>query len=278
MRVAVVHIVREFNGLEPFVRFLNAYRANPPGQAHELVLVWKGFKHTGALEEYLKQARDVEFRSLQVPDWGYDIGTYGTVLRRLDHEYFCFLNSFSEPLAPGWLASLWKFAQEPCVGMSGATGSWESLHRNHLLRPPTGAGSGPRTPLSTLTRRAVCKALFPGFPNWHLRTNAFVIRRELALKYWPKWILCKRHSYLFESGRWSITRRVLKLGLQVVVVGRDGRAYLPQEWPRSRTFRSGSQENLLVADRQTREFEAADPATRRWLAYLAWGDAAEAVG
>ena len=274
-RIAVVHLVREAHGLEPWETFLQAYRRNPAGLEHDLVVLWKGFGRPESVEHYHKAGADVVRHSLRVADWGYDIRAYGVALRRFSQEYFCFLNSFSEPLVANWLALLFEHAQRPEVGLAGATGSWESLYRNCFVPCPAGAPAAARVLPWQFLRRLLCRICFPPFPNWHLRTNAFVIRRQLALHCWPRWILGKRHAYLFENGRWSLTRRVLRLGLQVVVVGRDGRAYLPPEWPRSRTYRSGRQENLLVADRQTRQYATADLVTRQWLAHLAWGDAAE---
>lgn len=275
-RVAVVHLVREAHGPGPFEAFLRAYRRHPAGVEHDLIVVWKGFRDLAVLNSYRRQAADLRFESLRVRDWGYDIRAYGVALRRFSHEYFCFLNSFSEPLVADWLALLFRHAQQPDIGLAGATGSWESMYRNCFLPPPPGPTRATPALPWPFARRLLCRVLFPPFPNWHLRTNAFVIRRSLALPCWPRWIVGKRHAYLFENGRWSLTRRIMALGLRVVVVGRDGRAYPPPEWPRSRTYRSGRQENLLVADRQTRSYAEADPATQRWLANLAWGDAAVA--
>ena len=41
--IAVFHIVWQPFGLEVFRKFLASYRAHPAGQAHELVLLFKGF-------------------------------------------------------------------------------------------------------------------------------------------------------------------------------------------------------------------------------------------
>jgi hypothetical protein len=68
-----------------------------------------------------------------------------------------------------------------------------------------------------------------------------------------------------------LTRQVQSLGLETLVVGRDGRAYPPEQWPASATFRSGGQVNLLVADRRTREYAEAPPELRAQLERLAWG-------
>ena len=82
----------------------------------------------------------------------------------------------------------------------------------------------------------------------------------------------KRDTYLLESGRRSITRQILERGLRAVVAGRDGRAYGVKDWAASRTYRSGEQDNLLVADRRTEDWLAASPRLRRRLSRDAWGE------
>jgi hypothetical protein len=67
-----------------------------------------------------------------------------------------------------------------------------------------------------------------------------------------------------------MTARLLRSGLAVRVVGRDGACYPPEHWARSRTFRSSNQENLLIADNRTRQYAEADESTRRMLATRAW--------
>jgi hypothetical protein len=59
--------------------------------------------------------------------------------------------------------------------------------------------------------------------------------------------------------------------LEARVVGRDGVAYPPECWQESRTFRTGEQENLLIADNRTRHYQDGGRLTRWGLAWLAWG-------
>jgi hypothetical protein len=54
------------------------------------------------------------------------------------------------------------------------------------------------------------------------------------------------------------------------VAGADGRAYEAQHWPEARTFWISLQENLLVADNQTRAYAEGSDAARERLAYFAW--------
>jgi hypothetical protein len=120
-------------------------------------------------------------------------------------------------------------------------------------------------------RRVRMRSFVP-FPNPHVRTNAFMIERSLMLSLeWPA-VRTKTSAWKLENGRPSVTRQVWARDLEALVVGRDGRAFQPPSWPESRTFRSGDQDNLLVADNRTREYAEAPPERRRWLAGLAWGE------
>ena len=104
-----------------------------------------------------------------------------------------------------------------------------------------------------------------------------MISRELLLKVWPRLIITKRGAYLFENGKNSLTQRIARLGLDSLVVGRDGEAYAREMWDASRTYRQGSQENLLVADNQTRRYESGTANAREFLSQVAWGTQRETI-
>lgn len=117
-----------------------------------------------------------------------------------------------------------------------------------------------------LNRRA-----FAPFPKPHLRSNGFLISREMMNRVWPGFVATKRWAHLWESGRKGFTRCVQGLNMRVLFAGKDGRAYASNDWPRSGTFRQGNQENLLLADNQSRGYDEADAPTRRQLSVAAWG-------
>ena len=207
-------------------------------------------------------------------DFGFDLRAYYLAMQHSDHSNFCFLNSFSEIFADHWLAKMHSVIKSQGVGLVGATGSWESMYSNVRGCEETGQSQSVGARLWRPFRLQLCKLFFQPFPNWHVRTNAFIISRELALRFWPRLIPTKRNAYLFEAGKKGLTARVMESGLDVFVIGRDGRAYSKEEWPNSKTYRAGNQENLLVADKQTDCYQKADPAERRHLAQAAWGDRA----
>jgi hypothetical protein len=113
---------------------------------------------------------------------------------------------------------------------------------------------------------------YPDFPNPHLRSNAFMIDRQMLLSFgFPK-IVEKMESCAFESGHQSLTARVRALGKTVLVVGRDGVGYDIPDWPTSRTFRLGDQSNMLVTDNQVMNFGAYSAAERSTHVLMTWGE------
>lgn len=284
-RICLVHLARRENGLAPFDRFVAAYRANEPGIAHDLLLLYKGFGNTAELAPYQDVLGTIRHLELHVPDTGYDIGSYMHAFRKHQGEYgyFCFLNSFSEPLRAGWLAHLWRQASRPDAGIAGATGSYQSIavqyhqyaHARHLrygraiaplMRPVLGAA------LAALHVKRLVS--FAPFPNPHVRTNAFIAPTEVLARLQIPGIRSKMHAYRFESGRQGLTRQVLSLGRKALLVGADGAGVEIAQWPESNVFWRSAQENLLVADNQTRLYRDGEPRQRAVLSYYAWGERA----
>ncbi len=273
--IGLVHLVRAANGLAPFQEFLQAYGKNRGGLEHDLIFVFKGFPRNELAFEFRQAADTFPHQRLFTHDGGLDLRSYRLAAQSLNYPYFCFLNSFSLPLDPEWLAKLSAHIHRPGVGLAGASGSWESMYSNLFVPLPPGTEVTLLDHLWRPFRVQLCKRCFEPFPNWHLRTNALLVSRELVLQLWPQSVLTKRNAYLFENGKRNLTRQVLQMGLEVLVVGKDGHAYRKEEWPKSKTYRSGNQVNLLVADTQTRRFENADLPMKSYLARVAWGDAAD---
>jgi hypothetical protein len=116
---------------------------------------------------------------------------------------------------------------------------------------------------------------FDGFPNPHLRTNAFMVQRTLFASLRVGRLRRKMDAYVLESGRHSFTRQVQRRGLRALVVDRRGTCWEPDHWHRSRTLWQGDQEELLVADNQTRLYSNGGLQRRRLLSAFAWGQHAD---
>ncbi len=239
----------------PIERFLASYERFAAGAEHRLVVVFKEFREPGALEAVRARFADVAHEELLMPDPALDLVAYPHVARQVEAPWLYFLNSNSVLLDDGWLAKPLAHLRRPEIGLVGATGSYE--------------GSAASLPARLLRRRA----LLP-FPNPHIRTNAFLLERELcnALDWGDP--SSKGGAWQVESGPNGLTRQVQARGLEAVVVGRDGEAYPVDRWAEAAVFRSGEQRNLLVADNRTRDYAEGDARYRRKLTRLAWGPSA----
>ncbi len=294
-RTAVVHLVRYVNGMAPFEAFMSAFERLEPGLEHDLVLLFKGFPSARETDSYRERAAAGRPASVSVSDQGVDLTAYLSAAAALDHDRLCFLNSFSEPLHPGWLGLLDAALEDPSVGAAGSTGSWASDLSYHLFQLgfPTAYAKvlrGRRSSRIAMHEvagvryqgsvRHAARVLInllsdplskSGFPAPHLRTNAFLIDRALLLSLRTGDLGDKRAAYGLESGRRSLTAQLTARGSPPVVVGRDGIPHQWRDWPASETFWRNEQANLLVRDNQTRTYDAANEEQRAVMSAIAWG-------
>jgi hypothetical protein len=261
---------RKLNPLDLARRFAESYLRFPAGAAHQLTLIISGTPDQAQTTALVSLFGGAPVSVIHVQDIDYDIGKYRAALETSDFELCCFLNSYSIILAPGWLKIFSDCALDSRVGIVGATSGYESHFSNAM------AGLAARKPSLGMLRHGVpgaakLWAYFPAFPNPGIRTNAFMIRRDVFQRVrWPH-NPSRMEAFRFESGRRSLTRQVQKMGLDAVIVGCDGRHYGVSEWPSSGTFRQNEQHNLLVADNHTIEYSTAAPERRRQLAINNWG-------
>lgn len=228
-------------------RFLDSYRRNQPGDKHSLYVIFKGFADNNDLEKARALFCGVPHKSVFVDDDSFDVGAYIEWANMIEEELICVFNTASEILAPDWLRKLAVNLSLPDVGLVGAAASYESL--NEL------------------------NSAFPAFPNIHIRSNAFMIDRRLFCSITEGIKIANKYDALFfESGYKSLTRRVLNKEKEILLVGRNGRGYSSKFWATSDTFRQGMQQNLLVADNQTRNFSALPWIEKREVVFRTWGN------
>jgi hypothetical protein len=247
-RLAVVYLARgaDENALNLFRRFIDSYCRFNAGFDHDLFVIYKGFETPDKLRDAHQLFENIRYTAIYTYDDNFDIGAYRFAAEQIPHDLLCFLNTNSEILCQGWLGKLAMNMDRKSVGLVGATGSFESLW--------------------------VLDNRFPRFPNVHLRSNAFLIRRDHAIRFLPRYIAKKVSAFVTESGHSSLTRRMFENGLEVLVVGRDGRGYAPQWWPHSLTFRQCDQMNLLVHDNVTRAFNDMPWPEKEMFSQRTWGD------
>lgn len=254
--------------MEPFRSFLASYLENPAGIGHDLLIVYKGFYRKSNIAPYEKLLKNIPHENLMVADFGFDLRPYFIAVQQHNSKYFCFLNSFSVILDKDWLNKLYRHISRPGVGLVGATGSWGSIrpsrevkHELPWYRKLARKWMGPYFGI-----------YFDHFPNYHIRTNGFMIARDNMLKIRYGIILTKMHAWILESGKASITKQIEHIGLKPVVVDTDGRSYDKHEWAVSNTFWRGRQANLLISDNQTRKYNTSTLEWKRKLEFFAWGN------
>ena len=255
-------------------------------------------------ETFLAELRDTPHRLIELEQPVQDLPAYALAARQLEHGRLCFLNSYSTILAPGWLAKLSDGLSQPGTGIVAATGSWASFSswvmytlllpsayhqvlpgrreakRQFLAIGAEREGIPPRR-RSVLDRLRELPAIpeqlirFKTFPAPHLRTNGFMVERELMQSLRLDRITRKMGAYSQESGRNGITCRIQRRGLRALIVARNGELYGPEHWPQSHTFWQGDQEGLLIADNQTRFYANGPLERRRVLSTFAWGRQAD---
>ena len=245
-RVAVFYLLRNGNPDRLYAAFLESLRRHPAGMSYRPVLIQKGFApgFVHPLTSSWSTPDEGAPEIVEVSDAGFDLTAYRRAAQVIDAPLLLFFNSYSRVLAAGWLSKLYTAAESLGPGaLVGATGSWEAL--------------GEHT----------------SFPNVTIRTNAFLIERSRFLTFAHP-LDTKRDCNLFEAGPDSMTRNIMATGGRVAIVDRDGRIIEPADWPEAGVFRSGNQEQLLVADNRTIDYQCVSLRRRTRRAQLAFGDRA----
>lgn len=231
--LAVVYLNRAKTEAEQVGRecFIKAYQRFRPVVPHELYVVNKGFAVEQLYGQYML-FKDLVPRFINVDDEGFDLEAYRKAALQIEAPIIFFMNTHSEPLQHGWLDKIYAaFTSSSQIGLVGCSGSLETHH-------PFLTG-------------------FPDYPNYHVRTNGFMIARQDYLDMVESRPLGnKLQAYQFEAGRLSMTWVIQATGRKALVVGRQG-AVQPQILWRAGIFRSWNQSNLLLADNQTRAYQAA---------------------
>jgi hypothetical protein len=273
-------------GLGDVTTFCTSYRANPAGRPHRLFIMSTGNWSAAQRNQLTQLAASVAAEIVELSDIGLDWGAYMQLAPKLDEEWLCWLNTYTQLQTADWLDALRSAADQESVGMAGATGSWGSRIPSIRDIPSNVAdyyaargalravAYAAYSYLVYLPRQSVQRlSTYPPFPNPHLRSNAFLMRRQLFLDFAAQapFPANKPDTHALESGRRSLTRYIQSRGLTPVVVGRDRRSYAIEQWFDSGTFRTPGQPNLLIGDNQTRAYDTANSGYRRLLERSTWG-------
>jgi hypothetical protein len=276
--VAVVHLVWIPYGSSHLKTFLVSYKKYNASFDHDLIIVFNGVSHENELKEYheILKTHEINYTFFSLSQ-GQDIAAYSWVANKIKYRYILFLNTFTEFLADNWLLYLMNAIQREKVGIVGATGSWQShyslvFQNNHLKWDFTKSFKVNFRKYKLFTKAILYWSfLFPSFPNPHIRTGSFLVERNLFLNFYGENVRSKFDAYIFESGRKGISYILQKKGFELIVVTKTGSFFQSKQWNISNTFWAGRQENLLIADNQTRLYQNSDEKQKRRLNLSAWG-------
>lgn len=247
MEINVVYLayLNEKKGynIETVEKFLNSYKEHSLGIEASLKIIAKNWHNKALYKKLIGLANKANAEIINLPDDGWDIGAYFRISKLLKCDYVYFLGSSINIISDNWLLYSYNaFKNDSSVQLVGAMGSWEDPRKNI-------------------------------FPNYHIRTCSFMMKRELFSEFvstqrFPK---TKLDTYQIEHGGNSLTNFVLNKGYQAVVVNSDGEVFAPENWIYSQTFHYPGENKSMFSDKQTRTYEEYDEKTKRENEVLTWG-------
>lgn len=194
-KIGVVYIVRRKEGLKVFQTFLESLRKFDTNKTpFSLIFVYKGFANKYEALHWEAAAwglKNHEKCSICIYDYGYDIRAYRVASKFFNKfDVMLFFNSFTRIISHNWLDRMVQaFCVYDLVGTSDSDYSFMSAKSGKFAR----------------WWRSF---FFNPFPNYHIRTNGFMIKRNHFLKICPKITWFKKLCYLFESGKRGMTTKV----------------------------------------------------------------------
>lgn len=247
----------EQNIEESIVNFSSSYMKYSSGIEHELYLLIKN-RQKNNLDKIINDSFvDCNYKIMPVDNEGFDIGAYYQFAKQVDAKYIFLINTNSFLLTNNWLKKV-SIGIEKDIDLVGTSASYEQLKLKNKND----------------------NNFFAKFPNPHIRTNGFMIKRKLFIdivnnylnEIQKKNFLTKLDTYRFESGKIGLTSYLLNNNFKISLIGANGRLYDVKNWPVSNTFRLNEQENLLISDRQTRFYDSLQYQKKKYFNYISWGN------
>lgn len=250
--------------------FLFSYREFNAGIKHEAWIVLKGKHALQELERVKSEAYD--FNILLTYDSGFDLDAYTRFMKATRTTWAFCLNSSSTILCNDWLKIFYEAGLNTGANLIGNTASWSS--QGHPITPILDQKYRAKVRGFIKTLLSLKKKKFyPKRPNFHIRTNAFLIRSDLWLTIMAnKKPRTKADCHILESGFCGLSQQLLSNDYKIITVDRWSNTYLPADWPYKGAFRTPDQPHfLIIDDNQTRYYAEADQSLRKRLSFEAWG-------
>jgi len=301
--IDVIYLAYGAESYQAYVRsFFDSYKANASGAPHQLIIAATAYRdNPSGYEELKRLSFENNATIIDLPDNGHEFGAFFSVAERLTADYiFCFVTS-GRITKPNWLKVFLSVNREnPQCRLIGSSGSWETTHPGiwEVLKGRFSSNKSTQPECSATITRAttqrsrsilqrivsVFKLIFRidrfidifrcvKFPNYHIRTNGFLIERNLYIRYINKYGIprTRNDAHNIEHGRNHLSKFVKESGFNIGVVGTNGILYAQQEWDKSATFRCPDTSNAVIVDRQHDAYAEAETPGKKHLEQLAWG-------
>lgn len=283
-KIGVIYLSYVPYGVSYFANFLESYTQHESGNSHSLVIVFNGFANQDELAPFIKLINSYSINhELVFAKSKFDIDVYYYMATRYNmFSFLVFLNTYSVILSDNWLKYFYKNLTQKNVGCVSATGSWGDFRHKDDYWSAVNRLKKFNFRLADIKKIIYFKYNFYPSVGVHLRTNAFMISRELFLSIKrPKvrpFILSylfglnakKLRSFCFEHGNNNFSKQLLDRGYLIQIVDKFGNGKNIEDWSSSNIYWNGTQENLLIKDNQTSKFEMANPSEKKLMRYAAW--------
>lgn len=280
MNIAVIYLSWLPYGVSYLKDFLLSYSNNSSGYKHKLVFVLNGISFSG--KETIDEFTNI-ILSENIPDFeiiqfekGQDIEVYQSVAKKIDADYFLFLNTYSQFNKENWLKYYVQNWNDN-IGLIGASGSYASYYSSIIELTKFSLLHDPLIQKFRSVKYLIKIVIFQRnrfkrFPAPHIRTNAFFSSKKIWGSLVNAIVTNKMQAYYFENGKRSLTMQIIALGYRCLIIDKFGKAYEIQDWPKTNIFWKGNQENLLISDNQTKKFDVATDIEKKLLRKIAWGN------
>lgn len=287
MQIDVIYIARGIDwGIKTVKKFIESYKNHPAGYPHNLIIAAKAWETLP--EEYaeLKQlANEAGAEIINLPDDGLDFGAYYRTIQNRSSDYIFCLSTFCVILQDNWLKVFTdNMIKNTNLKLAAPMGSWEKCPVNiqnilnevkarHKIRNLNYKLDKVLSVIKNFGTIVKYSLLPQNFPNYHIRTCAFIVDSQLFINYFTDKKLPKNklQAYCIESGKESLTQYCIKNGYQVGILGKDNKLYAKEEWDKSKTFRCPDMSNLLIMDKQAKLYINSDTNEKAFLEKVTWG-------
>ena len=194
--------------IDVFEQFIESYKKFSAGIEHNLTILIKNSTPEHFYNKLLEHINKNNLKILKVSDEGLDIGAFILAAKELQSEYMFCIGSGVSILCHDWLRKFYNaFKNNSVVQLAGAMGTYAKGHSDR-------------------------------FPNPHIRTCAFMMKRKLFLEYADshKFPQTKEDTWEIEHGMNSLTSFVLDKGYHVVVVNNESNVFYQNDWEIAQTY------------------------------------------